>query len=200
VSVIGLYCLAVFAASLAVHLAAWAGLAPLPTSGPYNGAGFLHLAVLLTWLLAALAGCLAVRHVRRLRHCSAKRAWAELEGRTEAAWWPTWVMGLLLCYALGNGLATGVPLGEGQPERRGEEFTLESHGRVVRVISEAEYWRQEALQVRAVSGLWLMFSGWAALHVWDLRRWVRGACSTLGGSSTGAVAGPMHPSVSARRR
>lgn len=80
---------------------------------------------------------------------------------------PPWVLSLvyaLFAYALVN-LAIdfftsrgGVPtIVDGQP-------VLESHGRVVRQLSEEEYAHHQALATRSFSGLWLLFYGIPLLY------------------------------------
>ena len=72
---------------------------------------------------------------------------------------PRWAALLLIAmtiYAAIN-LVLFLVLSEGAfPDIRGGQFVLQRHGKIVRVLSEAEFHAQRAYQVRGISGCWLL--------------------------------------------
>jgi hypothetical protein len=74
---------------------------------------------------------------------------------------PRWMQGLtvgLFAYAIFNfGMFLTLSEGGGPTVRDGK-YLLTSHGRVIRELTEAEYHRQRAYEVRGFSGHWMVFA------------------------------------------
>jgi len=49
-------------------------------------------------------------------------------------------------------------MGSGSPEFSGGKFYLSNHGHVIREITESEFHRYEAYEVRGFSGHWMFFA------------------------------------------
>jgi hypothetical protein len=164
--VVGLICLSVLLVSIAVHMASYALIVPLPLE---KGAGFMQLVVLLACLLAVLAGLVVAWRVSRARRCSLEQAWEALRARMpEAALW-TFAVVFLYVWCLQAWLFLAVE--QGCPRRSDDGgFVLSSHGRLIRPLTEQEYWRLQAHNLRAISGLWISFSLGAVLFLRSLPR------------------------------
>jgi hypothetical protein len=181
--VIGLICLGAFLLSLAVHAATYALIVPLPLEG---GAGFVQLAVLLACLLAALAGAVVCWRVARERSCSREQAWQALRARLPES--ALWTFAVVFLYAWGLQVWHLLGVEHGSPRRSDDAgFVLESHGRLLRPLTEEEYWRLQAYKVRAASALWVSFTLGAVLFVRSLRR---GAGRTFIGPSSNQTRQP----------
>jgi hypothetical protein len=164
--VIAWFCLLVLLASLGVHLATYDLLVPLPME---EGAGFLHLAVMAACFLALVVGLLAVRRVRRQKGCTKKEAQqavfefipALAKALAVAVFLYAWCVVMWSIFWVEHG----------SPRRTAEEgFELTSHGHFIRSLSEEEFWRLQAYNVRAFSALWTSFSLCATVFVWSLPR------------------------------
>ena len=72
---------------------------------------------------------------------------------------PVWLFAvavLLFIYAFINFQLTMSVLADGSPGERAGKLVLEDHGRLVREITESEYHRYKAYELRSFSGHWLL--------------------------------------------
>ena len=87
---------------------------------------------------------------------------------------PRWMrvcMGVLFAYALVNAFTTWPRLeGSPQVDRSTGGFVLNERGKVVRRLSAAEYHHHRALEVRGMSGHWMMLYGLSAATIWSATR------------------------------
>jgi len=86
--------------------------------------------------------------------------------------WPAWAYMLLVAatlYAAFNFMHFFTLNEGGTPEIVADGYALSDHGRVIRTLTEAEYWRQKAYVLRAFSGHWMIFFLVPALY-FALRR------------------------------
>jgi hypothetical protein len=134
-------------ACLAVHLSTFVGFDPIDR---VPGVMFLHLAVMALAFLSFFL--LRARTPRGLKAVEETSMWRAS---------PRWMRRACVCafvYAIINfGLFMLLSEGGG-PQRHGSAFTLESHGKTIRTISEAEFHRQQAYVARGFSGHWIMFT------------------------------------------
>lgn len=84
---------------------------------------------------------------------------------------PSWVGPVLLglfAYTGFNFLFSLLYLNEGlSPELQNGQFVLQSHGRTVRMITEAEYHRHKAIEVRGISTHLLFFHVLGSAVLWS---------------------------------
>lgn len=77
------------------------------------------------------------------------------------AYCPLWLRvmtGMFFVYALVNFAIVGVLSEGGGPHKRAGRFVLQSHGRIIRELTEEEYHQHRAYVVRGFSGHWMLFS------------------------------------------
>ncbi len=156
--ILGVLSLAVFLASLAVHAAAFVPGSGVRLEGPVSG---LHLGAMAVFFATMAHGSLLNRRVRRaVGEGAATEKW--MEGQI-----PGWLWGLgvaLFLYAFVSGAAVMFTL-PGQPRVWDGKLVLTSHGKVVREVGTEEEFRDwERWEVRAPSGLWMLFSAVPAAY------------------------------------
>ncbi|MEP6506011.1 MAG: hypothetical protein ABJD97_21935 [Betaproteobacteria bacterium] len=132
-----------FVLSLAVHVAAYAGID-------------VETAVPAVWLLHAGVFAVFLPFVLSSRKVIGRRAprgaWREVM--------PTWVMvvgALLLAYVVVNFFTAMRMLAGGSPALVDGQYVLQNHGRFVSTLTLPEYTAARALVVRMFSGHWLFF-------------------------------------------
>ena len=147
-----LFPLAGFVVSLVVHALTYAGI---DVSRGFPLVWALHVGAILAFGTMMVGG-------RRNR-------WA---GGFELPDWPAWAYLLAaaaLFYAFVNFMRFFSLSQGGAPEVTAGGYVLSDHGRVIRSLTEAEYWRQKAYILRGFSGHWMFFFLLPALH-FALRR------------------------------
>lgn len=71
--------------------------------------------------------------------------------------WLRWLTVLLIVHAFINLAAFHVVCGAGGPERQSDgTYSISSHGRILRLISAAEYHRARGYEFRSFSGWWML--------------------------------------------
>jgi hypothetical protein len=110
---------------------------------------------------------------RRLGH-QLKNPWSLEPLRDLFAFVPRWMLVaavITVAYAFVN-FARCIELNQGgSPDVQNGRFVLTVHGSVIRTITENAYEKAMAVEARAFSGLWLLFSWLAALaFTYELRR------------------------------
>ena len=86
--------------------------------------------------------------------------------------WPAWAYVLLVAgilYTAFNFMHSLSLMEGGSPDVVADGYVLSEHGRVIRTLTEAEYWRQKAYFLRAFTGHWMIFFLLPALY-FALRR------------------------------
>lgn len=153
---LGHFSLAVFLASLGLHVAGYVPGAPLAL----DWAKWMHFAVFACFLAMAAHGAALQRAIRRrVRDEEAVEPWFEAQV-------PRWVWGVggpFFVYVLASAVfyfATH----EGQAHVVDGKFALTSHGRVIREVSEPEFRDAQRLEVRGVSGHWMLFTAIPAAY------------------------------------
>jgi len=124
----------------------------------------LHLGIFVVWIPTVLVS-------KKLTDQSKnKDAWKQAVKYSPA--WMTKLCGVLFAYALFNFIFTMVALsGGGKPAVVNGEKVLRSHGKVIRKLTDEEYDRHQAHEVRLFSGHWMLFYGVAStVLLSELRR------------------------------
>ena len=139
----GLLALVGLIAALIVHIAAFAGL-DVTVQFPF------------VWVLHAGVFAVFIPFVLSSRKMlGAKPGFAEIRRS-----FPLWVVVLgigVFAYAFVNFfIAMGLSEG-GVPGIRGDKYVIESHGRLIRELTEGEYHLHKAYEIRGFSGHWLVF-------------------------------------------
>ena len=78
---------------------------------------------------------------------------------------------ILLIYAAVNLLVCLQLMESGSPERTVSGYILSDHGKIIRPLTEGEYWKMRAYELRLFTGHMLMFLGWPMVYFF--RRSVR---------------------------
>jgi hypothetical protein len=138
---------AVFVVSLATHFSTFAPIDPLDVV-PYLM--FVHVAIFppfgaAIWYAKGVGG-------------------GRKEGFSVVKHAPMWLRILtvaLVVYAFANFPLMLIRNEGGNPDKRGSQYLLTSHGKVLRELSEDEYHGKRAYLVRGVSGHWMLFSSGA---------------------------------------
>lgn len=152
---LGRFALAVFLASLGLHVAGYVPGTPLAL----DRAKWMHVAAFGSFLAMATHLSALQKAIRRVRDEGAVDAWIEAQV-------PRWVWrvgGPFFVYVLASGVfhfATH----EGHADVVNGTFALTSHGKVIRTVSEAEFRDVQRLEVRGVSGHWMLFSAIPAAY------------------------------------
>ena len=185
---IGWCCFAavVLIVSLVVHLSTFLGIDPMAR---WPGVMFIHVTIFPPFIAAI---CYANRiggpeQERQNRAISAAPLLLRI------------VTGIFFAYALVN-FAIFMVLNEGGgPEQRGGKYLLTSHGRVIRELSENEYYRQQGYVVRGFSGHWMLFSSAALTLLVGAARLRRQAVTSPAAAMTApaAVEGKSGPTTPA---
>ena len=153
---LGRVSLAVFLVSLGLHIAGYVPGAPLS----FDGVKWLSVAAFACFVLMAVHLSVLNRAIRRrVRSEDAVEPWL-------GALIPRWVWnvgGLFFVYVIVSA-AVYFAASEGQPRMKDGAFALTSHGRVVREVSEQEFRDAQRLEVRGVSGHWMLFSAIPAVY------------------------------------
>lgn len=138
--------------SLVVHLLALAGV---DASETVSATWLLHIGIFAVWIPAILT----LRS--RSDGQSAMRKYGIFGLLTTAPFWLRAVAALGLAYAVLNFLLFmgGQP---GSPTAANGVYSLQNHGTIVKVLTESEYYRYKANEVRGFSGHWMAFYGFAA--------------------------------------
>lgn len=136
---------AVLVVSLLVHASTFLGIDPMTR---WPGVMFIHLAIFPPFIAAI---------------CYANRTGGPAQGGQDrvinsAPRWLRVLAGVFFAYALVNFGAFMVLNEGGGPTERDGKYFLTSHGKVLRELSEAEYHRKRAYEVRGFSGHWMLFS------------------------------------------
>lgn len=154
--VLGWLSLAAFLASLGLHVAGYVPGAPLS----FDQTKWLAVATFACFLaMAAHVGALNRAIRRRVRTDEAVEPWFD----AQIPRWAKWVFGPFFVYVIASA-AVYFSAHEGSPEIKDGAFALTSHGRVVRRVSEQEFRDAQRLQVRGVSGHWMLFSAIPAAY------------------------------------
>jgi len=153
---LGWFSLAVFLAALGLHVAGYVPGVQLAFDQVW-------------WLAVAVLACF----VAMAAHWSLfdRAAVRKGQGEGDAEPWllrrvPRWVwtvLGALFVYALAS-TAAYFATNEGRADIVKGKYVLTTHGRVVREVSEQEWQDARRLQVRGVSGLWLVFTAIPAAY------------------------------------
>jgi hypothetical protein len=147
---LGRFSLAVFLVSLGLHVAGYVPGAPLS----FDRVKWLSVAAFACFLLMGAHVSALDRTIRRrVRGEEAVQTWFDAQI-------PRWVWsvgGLFFVYVIVSA-AVYFTVYEGQPRIKEGAFALTSHGRVVREVSEREFRDAQRLEVRGVSGHWMLFS------------------------------------------
>jgi hypothetical protein len=133
---------AFFLVCLGVHVSTFLGIDP---RARWPGVMFLHLAAFLTFGVAAY-------YVRR---DGTKDSLNRLF--RSASRWLQIIAIICFAYTFANGVMFGILTGGAVPHERDGKYFLESHGKVIREINEAEYHQYRAYVVRGLSGVWMLF-------------------------------------------
>jgi len=145
-----LFAAAVLIVSLVVHVSTFLGIDPMER---WPGVMFIHVAIFPPFIAAI---------------CYANRIGGPEQGCQDrvinsAPRWLRILTGLLFAYALVNFAIFLVLVEGGGPHERDGKYFLQSHGTVLRELSEAEYHQQRAYVVRGFSGHWMLFSSAALM-------------------------------------
>jgi hypothetical protein len=98
-----------------------------------------------------------------------QRAWDRLLSDRWFSRSGKWLVFGVFGYVLANGLWAGlIGLGQGSPDEQDGQYVASSHGKVVRTVSEQEYWQLHAYEVRLATGICLMFSLLAVVWLREL--------------------------------
>src|SRR6188472_585482 len=153
---LGWISLAAFIASLGLHVAGYAPGAPLSL----DWANWMHVAMFACFLaMAAHLAALQKAMRRRVRDEEAVEPWLN----AQIPRWLRRVVGPFFVYVLASGVfyfATH----EGRTHVVDGKFVLTSHGRVIREVSEPEFRDLQRLEVRGVSGHWMLFTAIPAAY------------------------------------
>jgi hypothetical protein len=124
----------------------------------------LHIGCLVVWIVVT-------NHMRKNEELRWFQKGDFLERFNPSAYWrvvfkatPTWMTNILIgsfFYAALNFMSS---MTLGAPSSENGNYTLQSHGRVVKTLTEQEYHHYMANQVRAFSGHWICFY-WFAIAV-----------------------------------
>src|SRR6266511_1224446 len=147
---LGLFSLVAFLVSLGLHVAGYV---------PGVQLAFDHV----WWLAVTVLACFIAMTAHWSLFDRTIRQRVRSEGEAEP--WllrrvPRWVwtvLGALFVYALAS-TAAYFATNEGRADIVKGKYVLTTHGRVVREVSEQEWQDARRLQVRGVSGLWLVFT------------------------------------------
>jgi hypothetical protein len=153
---LGWFALAVFLAALGLHVAGYVPGTPLAL----GWAKWMHVAAF-GCFLAVAAHLAALQKIirRRMRDEQAVEPWLD-------AHVPRWlwrVGGVFFVYVIASAAFYGATH-EGQANVVNGAYALTSHGKVVREVSEPEFRDAERLEVRGVSGHWMLFSAIPAAY------------------------------------
>jgi hypothetical protein len=142
---------AVLIVSLVVHVSTFVGIDPM---AKWPGVMAIHFAIFPPFFAALWYA----QRIGGKDHRSHDRV------ANSAPRWLRILAAVCFAYALVN-FGVFMVLNEGgSPHERNGKYVLQSHGRVLRELSEAEYHRHQAHVVRGFSGHWMLFSS-AALMI-----------------------------------
>ncbi len=131
--------------ALIVHVSTFFEFDPLAA---WPGVMFLHVAIFPPFIAA-------IWYASRFPEAKSKNLDPVFES---APWWLRSLTVALLAYAILN-FVVFMHLNEGGgPIMRDGNYLLTSHGKVIRELTEAEYHRQQAYEVRGFSGHWMLFA------------------------------------------
>src|SRR5690349_3619001 len=109
----------------------------------------LHVGIFVVWIPAVLISRKLIAQTNR------KDSWKAM-----SAWAPPWMgklCGVLFAYAFFNFFFTLLVLKKsGSPGIVNGEKVLQSHGRIIQKLSEDEYRRHQAYDIRVFSGHWMV--------------------------------------------
>jgi hypothetical protein len=147
---LGWVSLAIFLVSLGLHVAGYVPGAPLS----FDEVKWLAVAAFACFLLMAAHVSVLDRAIRRrVGSDDAVEPWFN----EQIPRWVWRVVSPFFVYVILSGAVCFATL-EGQPRIKDGAFVLTSHGRVVREVSEPEFRDAQRLEVRGVSGHWMLFS------------------------------------------
>ena len=139
--------------SLTAHLATFVGIDPMQVC-PW--VWFLHMGIFVVWIPVVFLSNRCTKDQRKKDHL-------QVAMQNSPAWMQK-LVGPLFTYVLFNFFFTIFFLQGGYtPRQVNGQFSLTDHGKLVRNITQAEYHRQQAYQVRAFSGHWILFYALASL-------------------------------------
>jgi hypothetical protein len=146
----GLFTAGVFLVCLGLHVAGYVPGAPLS----FDGVKWLSVAAFTCFVAMAVHVSALNRAVReRVRNEDAVEPWLD---RLIPRWAGT--VGVAFFVYVIVSAAVYFARSEGQPRMKDGAFALTSHGRVVREVSEPEFRDAQRLEVRGVSGHWMLLS------------------------------------------
>jgi hypothetical protein len=146
----GGFSLAIFLVSLGLHVAGYIPGAPLA----FDGVKWLAVAAFACFLLMAAHVSVLDRAIRRrVGSDDAVVPWFN----EQIPRWVWRVVSPFFVYVFVSAVVFSATH-EGQPEIKDGAFALTSHGRVVREVSEPEFRDAQRLEVRGVSGQWMLFA------------------------------------------
>jgi hypothetical protein len=136
---------AVLIVSLIVHASTFLGIDPMEE---WPGVMLIHLAIFPPFFAA-------ISYANRI---GGRRQGRQDKVVNSAPRWLQILTGVFFAYAFVNFAIFIILVEGGSPHEHDGKYFLNSHGTVVRELSEAEYHRQCAYVVRGFSGHWMLFS------------------------------------------
>ena len=126
---------------------------------------FLHIGIFIVWLPAVLIltkneELKAFRQSGLLKQLNPIAATKIFFGQT-----PTWLTIIAVAgffYAIINGMFFMVTTQLGALDIKNGQYILHNHGKLIKTLTEQEYYHYKANEVRFFSGHWLLFYGLAA--------------------------------------
>src|SRR5262245_2382236 len=139
------YAAALLIVSLVAHASTFLGIDPM---AEWPGVMFIHIAIFPPFIAA-------LYYAQRI---GGKKQGHQDRVFQSAPLWLRTLTGVCFVYALVNFAVFVVLIEGGVPHERDGKYVLQSHGTVLRELSEAEYHRKQAYVVRGFSGHWMLFS------------------------------------------
>ena len=132
-----------FVLSLAVHISALSGI---DVSAHLPFVWLLHVGIFVVFVPFVLSS---------RKYLGTKPTFSEV--RAAFPGWAIAVFIAIFAYALVNFLIFMAATEGGSPSIRDGKYVLDSHGKVIRELTEAEYFSFKANELRGFSGHWLVF-------------------------------------------
>ncbi len=135
-----------FIASFLVHVSTFAGLNPSAIPGIWG----LHIGIFVVFLPALICG-------KKFEAEDSTKDFWQVALRYIPAWLPV-LVGLFFAYTFFNFFFTIFVLLEGGgPHIVDGQYVLSNHGEIIRQLTEAEYIKCHAYEIRLFSGHWMVF-------------------------------------------
>jgi hypothetical protein len=141
----------------------------------------LHLAAMVVFGLMLLQGPLMLGRaflnrgalIQRMRESTGRSRQLRVTVFSSVPRWLIVACAVMFLYAMINFALSVMKMSDGSPVEKDGKFFLERRGKQVREIDRAEFRRREALEVRAFSGHWMIFSLLPAVYFFCVHGRVR---------------------------